>query len=74
MLNTILELRERDHDKINNSIDAMKYLMQEYLARATLNSRKIRLLAERLDVTGHSALMYLERYDAYQLMESSIIN
>ena len=40
----------------------------------TLSAQKVRILSEKFDVTGTSALMYLEKYDAYQLMETSIIN
>ena len=52
----------------------MKFQLQEYLSKMTLNAQKIRIMSEKFDVTGTSALMYLEKYDAYQLMETSIIN
>ena len=55
-------------------MEKLKELMEYYLAQASLKTAKIKVLVQKEDLNQLSTLAYFERYDMYQLMESSLVN
>lgn len=48
--------------------------MTEYLKHPMLIAKKVKMQSIQCDIFGETVLTYLEKYDAYTMMETSIIN
>lgn len=73
-LNSIQSENPRADEMVGNISDALDDIMLDYLKHPRLDSKIIRMQATQKDIFGETVLTYFEEYDAFKLMQTSIID
>lgn len=74
MLESISASNPRAQESVTNINNGLTDLMFEYLSNPKLIARIIRFQSVQKDIYQETVLSYFEEYDAFKLMQTSIIN